>query len=226
MNKQHIENNRLKGSIIALGIDEEFALASRIAHEQNDNTELHAIRDFYGSRISSMAERLNSAKYKRRKRAKEHIENYLSLGICQFLTLTFTDKVFETTTAKTRRRYVARYLKRFCVCYVANIDYGNDGAKKSYIDDYGEYRFSTAREHYHALVFAPHIDYKQWHKYGAIKAEKVRKSQKDLTKVSRYVAKLTNHAFKIDPTAGHRLLMSRDKKMISDFFKNEYFEDN
>ena len=131
------------------------------------------------------AERINDASYHRVKRLKERISVML-LKPCVFLTLTFTDEVLANTSKKTRKAYVKRFLGSLNCAYVANIDYGEE----------------NGREHYHALVQAEKIDYKPWHKYGAIKGERVRldfdKNGKCLDEVrpAKYISKLTNHAIK------------------------------
>ena len=102
----------------------------------------------------------------------------LESGECLFLTLTFTDATLGKTTEDTRRQAVRRYLKSFGVPYVANIDYGK----------------KNGREHYHAVIQTDHVDYAAY-TYGAINGERIR-SAEDYVKLSKYVAKLTNHAIK------------------------------
>ena len=102
----------------------------------------------------------------------------LESGPCLFLTLTFTDEVLRKTTENTRRQTIRRYLKSFGFPYVANIDYGK----------------KNGREHYHAVIQTDHVDYSAY-TYGAINGEKIH-SAEDYVKLSKYVAKLTNHAIK------------------------------
>lgn len=124
------------------------------------------------------ARRINHASRARVKRLKKRISSMLESGECLFLTLTFTDEVLRKTTEDTRRQAVRRYLKSFGVPYVANIDYGK----------------KNGREHYHAVIQTDHIDYSAY-TYGAINGEKIH-SAEDYVKLSKYVAKLTNHAIK------------------------------
>ena len=152
------------------------------------------------------AERINYAFYKRVKRLKEKITQMLNNGKCLFLTLTFTDKVLESTSPETRRRYVAYYLKQFGVPYIANIDFGTADA---YIDDNGNERQGTKREHYHAVIQTDKITLDDWHKYGAIKLEKIRTTKNDNIRLAKYVSKLTNHAIK-ETTKRSCLIYSRD----------------
>lgn len=133
---------------------------------------------------------LVSEKNKRKKIHGKTKKLVLSQG-AYFLTLTFTDEVLAKTSVKTRRRYVARFLKANCERYCANIDFGK----------------TTGREHYHAIVDreinAP------W-KYGFYKYEPVETSEKDALTVSNYVAKLTNHALKVKQL-NTRIIYSRTK---------------
>ena len=124
------------------------------------------------------AHRINKASYARVKRLKTRIASMLKNGECLFLTLTFTDETLGKTTEDTRRQAVRRYLKSFGVPYVANIDYGK----------------KNGREHYHAVIQTDHVDYNGY-TYGAINGERIR-SVEDYVKLSKYVAKLTNHAIK------------------------------
>lgn len=98
---------------------------------------------------------------------------------CIFLTLTFTDDTLASTSAETRRRYVHYYLKSQSDHFVANIDFG---AK-------------NGREHYHAVVQAEMVEIESWRKYGALNVKKIRTTSNPIA-LSKYVAKLTNHAIK------------------------------
>lgn len=130
---------------------------------------------------------LDSKKRKARK-VREKIADLIMTDSAVFLTLTFRDEIFEKTTQATRRRYVARFLKKTSAQYVANIDFSPD----------------IAREHYHAVVIS-RVDLNAW-KYGFSYAEKVRCHKGDLQRVSKYITKLTSHALKVDAT---RLIYSR-----------------
>lgn len=135
--------------------------------------------------------RLNESKYRKAKKVRDKISELVLSGNAIFITLTFTDDTLAKTSVLTRRRYVARYLKANCKNYVANIDFGG----------------KKGREHYHALVDND-IDFTAWHKFGAIKVERVKTSESDLKRVALYVSKLTNHALKLGETAP-RLIYSR-----------------
>ncbi|NCB45225.1 MAG: hypothetical protein EOM59_21760 [Clostridia bacterium] len=128
-------------------------------------------------------------RWKRNKRIREHLENIISKPSL-FLTLTFTNEVLASTTEATRRRYVYRLLGAFKVPYIANIDFGNEN---EYIDDNGNARKGTKREHYHAVIQLSEIDPKKW-EYGSIDFLRVYNTN-DL-RMARYLTKLQYHAIK------------------------------
>lgn len=132
--------------------------------------------------------RLLRSKIRKGQKVREKIGALILRKEAIFLTLTFEDKVFENTTQETRRRYVARFLKQVSSEYVANIDFSPD----------------INREHYHAVV-VNRVNLNAW-QYGFAYAEKIRCHKNDLTRVSKYLTKLTAHALKIDAT---RLIYSR-----------------
>ena len=103
----------------------------------------------------------------------------LRKGTCSFVTLTFNDDTLQSTSRESRRRYVARFLKTVAPCYVANIDFGKE----------------NGREHYHAVIMGkkPYMD--AWNCYGFSNAKTIG-SEDDAAPLSKYVAKLTNHAIK------------------------------
>lgn len=129
------------------------------------------------------------SKRSKARKVKEKISNIVLSHNAVFLTLTFRDEVIEKTSPTTRRRYVARYLKEQCDGqYVANIDFSPD----------------VGREHYHAVVDT-RINLKAW-KYGFSYVEQIRAHDRDLSRISKYITKLTAHALKVDAT---RLIYSR-----------------
>ena len=138
--------------------------------------------------------KINHADYERTKRLKNRIQSMLLNGSCIFLTLTFNDDALLNTTEKQRRVAVSRYLKQYGCMYVANIDYGS----------------KNKREHYHALINCDKVDFKSWRKYGNINAKRVRNKdiESDKTKLSKYIAKLSNHAIK-ETTKRSCLIYSR-----------------
>lgn len=144
--------------------------------------------------------RINHADDERQSRLKKRISNMLHQGQCLFVTLTFTDDAFANTSKEFRRIAVRRYLKSQGVLdYVANIDYGK----------------KHGREHYHAvaLIQRPLI-LRAWKyaKKGAYVKYAGRKDA-DEKRLSKYVAKLTNHAIK-ETTKRSVYIYCRDRRAL------------
>lgn len=115
-----------------------------------------------------------------------------------FGTLTFTNDVLAKTSTETRRRYVSRYLKSISSSYIANIDFGDKEKNPQ----------SNEREHYHCLISVEKIP-ESW-RYGFCRFDIIPKNDVDCKKVSKYIAKLTNHAMKVERTGkARRLIYSR-----------------
>lgn len=147
------------------------------------------------------ARKINTATYQRTKRLRSRIRHLLELGNCLFLTYTFTDETFSKTNQETRKKYVKRHLNEFCPGgFVANIDYGK----------------LNEREHYHALVLADKVDGATW-KYGNLDFERLRlkgeQYDKTLTRIPKYINKLTNHAIK-ETTKQCRIIYSKKIKKM------------
>ena len=128
-------------------------------------------------------------RWKRNKRIRQHLEAIISKPSL-FLTLTFAPEVLTSTTQATRRRYVSRLLGAFKVPYIANIDFGDS---QDYIDDKGNAKKGTNREHYHAVIQLSKIDHKKW-PYGNMDFKRVYNTN-DL-RMARYLTKLQYHAIK------------------------------
>lgn len=123
--------------------------------------------------------RILHANSARVKRLNDRIRAIISQNKSTFLTITFSDKHLQETTAKQRRIEITRFLKKFNAPYVANIDFGIDDTK-------------TKREHYHAVIGSQEIDYNLWPYY--INGEKIIVSNSKA--LAKYVSKLSNHAIK------------------------------
>lgn len=129
---------------------------------------------------------------------KRKISYMLTNFECVFLTLTFTDKVLNSTTQETRRRYISRWLKSKSDYYIANIDYGSE----------------NEREHYHAIINC-RVD-NSW-EYGAINFKQI--TNKNEKALAKYINKLTNHAIKAT-TKQNKVIYSSGARKIdcrSDF---------
>lgn len=165
----------------------------------NDLFDLYSV---FGALYMKACQLIWNASRMRTSRLRKRISQMLAFP-CLFLTLTFTDKTLDNTSKDTRRRYVINYLKSFDSYYIANIDFGR----------------KNEREHYHAIICSDKIDYSSWHKYGAIKGEKVRNnlsiddfgviSNESNERIAKYINKLTNHAIK-ETTKANRIIYSRN----------------
>lgn len=146
----------------------------------------NSLADQFGFLSILEALRINNSRYHRIERLKRRISSIISYR-SYFLTLTFTNSTLSRTSVETRRRYVARYLKSISLNYVANIDFG----KRNH------------REHYHAVVQCDHIDHKLW-QYGNLDFQLIVQEDNNCSdKLSKYIAKLTNHAIKETCKRGH-----------------------
>ena len=143
----------------------------------------------------SEAKKINNATRHRARRLKQRIEIMLVWYKCWFLSLTFSDKILQNTSKKTRREYVIDFCNSLNPYdYVANIDFGK----------------TNGREHYHCVI-APgvdKIDYTSW-KCGNLDGEVCNKNASAL---SKYVSKLNNHAIK-ETTKRESLIYCRKFKL-------------
>lgn len=135
--------------------------------------------------------RLNDNAWAMRSRLRKRIE-FLCQSDCLFLTLTFTDDVLASTSEKTRKDYIRKFLKDHSSGYVANIDYGG----------------KNDREHYHAIVQTGYIDSHDY-PYGNLDFRRIRCSGGYSYRLSKYINKLVNHAVK-DTAKQNRVIYSRN----------------
>ena len=148
----------------------------------------------YGYTTMKVANNLNQNKYQRTIRLKNRIKKAVESGKAWFITITFSPKTLENTNEQTRRKYVSRWLKSLSEFYVANIDYGD----------------LKGREHYHAIITSDTCPPKSW-KYGFIDILKIKTTEKDTIRISKYISKLTNHAIK-HTTKSKRIIYSKKQK--------------
>lgn len=160
-----------------------------IYHNEDGERLIQFLESLSRDEYLDCSNRLLESAYRKYARAREHIKNLVLQGGAIFITLTFTNEVLAKTSAKTRRKYVARYLKSQGSFYVANIDYSP----------------TKEREHYHAVIDS-RCNRQEW-KYGFVWCESVRTQDFNANRIARYVAKLTSHAFKVNAT---RLIYSRN----------------
>lgn len=149
-------------------------------------------------------------------RLKKKLELILHNHECLFIRLSFKDKVLSSTSQKTRRTYVSRWLKSLnAPFYVANIDFGD---KEKNPD-------SKEREHYHAIVQINHVDMSTY-KYGYMFVQRLRFDKSSITRVSKYINKLSYHAFK-NSTGQYRLIYSKPVKVEKvKLFKDKQISNN
>ena len=142
--------------------------------------------------------RLYKGNERRRQRIKDRITRMCETGKALFLTLTFSDKLFQRNmTTETRRTYIRRFLKEQCSEYLANIDFGS----------------TNQREHYHAVVVPKRkIDFARYREIfdSNINARHIRINDTSIKLVGKYINKLTNHALK-ENGCYKRLIFSRDR---------------
>ena len=189
------ENDIKEYCFINLDFLKEVNKASYELFAKKDCTKYVELQKLYTPCFVYVAEKLNKNRRARTKRVKDKITDMILSGNGIFLTFTFTDEVLENTNQQTRRKYIERFLKQFCNNYVANIDFGS----------------KNGREHYHAIVNCQ-VDYKKW-LYGAVNGIRIRNQDKDIIRTSKYINKLTWHAFKASTRNGKfitpRLIYSR-----------------
>lgn len=150
--------------------------------------------NLYGYTTLKVANNLNRASYYRTARLKERIREAVLSGSAWFITITFSPETLAKTNEKTRRVYVSRWLRSLTPFYVANIDYG----------------LKNEREHYHAVITSDKRPPKSW-SYGFVDILKVKTTETDTKRVSKYISKLTNHAIK-NTTKSKRIIYSRQSK--------------
>lgn len=142
--------------------------------------------------------RLYDAKFKRKGRVIKRVERMISTNHAYFLTLTFSDKMFARgCSSETRRRYISRFLREQCRDYLANIDFGSH----------------NEREHYHAVVIPKGmIDFQRYRDLfdSNINCKRIYVGDSSVKLVSRYIAKLSNHALK-ENGYYKRLIFCRNK---------------
>ena len=161
---------------------------------QDLENEIKEFVNLYGYTTLKVANNLNRASYYRTARLKERIREAVESGSAWFITITFNPETLSKTNEKTRRVYVSRWLKSLTPFYVANIDYG----------------LKNEREHYHAVITSDKRPPKSW-SYGFVDILKVKTTETDTKRISKYISKLTNHAIK-NTTKSKRIIYSRETK--------------
>jgi len=149
---------------------------------------------------------LYDSRRKKVERLKKKLEYRINNFKCLWLTLTFRDDVLDNTSELTRRRYIARFLKSLNIpFYVANIDYGDKEKNEN----------SLEREHYHAIIQSDYLDMALYD-YGFVFVEQIYNTTDSIARISKYINKLTAHAFKDSTRGQSRLIYSRG---VNDYSK-------
>lgn len=135
--------------------------------------------------ICKQIDRLLNNHYKKKQRIIKRLKHFVNCSdLIYFGTLTFEDSVLSSVSKDTRRTYVRRFLKKNCLDYVANIDYGS----------------LNNREHYHCCFTAIDDQFFDNWQYGFVNVKQVW-SDNDFRALSEYIVKLANHSIK-DGTDG------------------------
>ena len=150
------------------------------------------------------ASKVNYASYKRVKRLQSRARDIILSNRAIFLTLTFNSDVFENMSKETRKQKITRFLKKTCINYFANIDFGG----------------KNGQEHYHALVVPKDekincYEYKELFYDANINFKKVvykldgnNNIELASKRISKYITKLSNHAIK-ETTQQNKIIYSR-----------------
>lgn len=132
----------------------------------------------YGDSWHEQSEEYQKLKMQRY-RANKRIKDIFTYNArVYFVTLTFSDEFLKNCSTKTLLRYAREFLQSHCNDYFANGDFGSQ----------------NGRFHVHAICGDP-ADLLSW-KYGIVDFKRCKSSEQDKSRLSRYVMKLTNHAYK------------------------------
>lgn len=148
-----------------------------------------------------------SSQHQRANRLRKRIKDMMEHG-AWFLTLTFRDSVLASTSKESRRVFVRRFLKANFGKFVANKDFGADFGREHYHcvvalpDDAAVFSLVHDSKGAHASLNGWDYGFSNWEKIGSSDADK------DLKRVSKYIAKLSNHALK-ETSCKERMIFSR-----------------
>lgn len=211
VNNDNINLNIIKRELLSNGKYEIYKYVRYAEYSkycvENFGTELnHKYEKYLGVDLNltpieeKCCQQLYESHRKKVKRLKNKLWYWIENYDCLWLTLTFRDDVLNNTSEKTRRTYISRFLSSLNIpFYVANIDYGDKEKNNN----------SLEREHYHAIIQSDYLDMSLY-QYGFIYVEKIHCDTNSVTRISKYINKLTYHAYK-DSTGGNRLIYSRKR---------------
>lgn len=190
-----------KRTLVEGGFLREYELARLEFFKKGNSERLDRLRIDLGEDNFHLLECLSKARYKKIQRLTKLIIRMMSKGQAYFFTFTFNDRALSKFGFKSLRRKVSYILKKTCSMYVANVDFGDRDKNPE----------SKERIHYHgvALIFDEEELRRYWNKNsGFLKLEPIGNSDKDNKKVSKYITKVSAHAFK-DSTRQYRFIFYR-----------------
>lgn len=141
--------------------------------------------------IERVCRNLNKSREYRMKNVRKFIsQNVISQidlqaqNLAYFATFTFKPKVLDNTTEDARRQRIRRLIKKYAINGVCNIDFGK----------------TTEREHYHAVLLMSKSNaiemQKKAEKNGFVNLQIIRTTDNDITRLTKYINKLSYHALK------------------------------
>ena len=192
--------DNIKERVLSIGLPKLLRQISWTIYSNNtlDSVPLLANEMGYTWEEILCAMQINSAYYKKLGRVKSKL---IKMEECcfqnpnlkmVFLTFTFDNYSLTHNNADSLKQAVRRFLKRYGIKYVANVDYGA----------------INGRKHFHAVALIEgELNYKLWN-YGALNGRKVNLNETASKRMSKYITKLSLHAIK-ESTQFNRLIYSR-----------------
>ena len=192
--------DNIKERVLSIGLPKLLRQISWTIYSNNtfDSVPLIANEMGYTWEEILCAMQINSSYYKKLGRVKSKLikmeqmcfENS-NLNMI-FLTFTFDDYSITHNNSDSLKQAVRRFLKRYGIKYVANVDYGA----------------RNGRKHFHAVALVEgKLDFTKWN-YGALNGRKVNLNLTASKRMAKYITKLSLHAIK-ESTQFNRLIYSR-----------------
>lgn len=185
----------IKRSIVKAKIDKTYRRYKWQLHKGNyleaDKLEKELAPLFNDKEIDRVMYNLNKSRYYRLEKVHDFISKNITARmdleaqkLAYFATFTFNNKILESTTEDARRQRIRRLIKSYTLAAVCNIDFGR----------------TTEREHYHAIILADKEQAQQMQKKaeknGFVSLFPIRTTKQDITRLTKYINKLSYHAIK------------------------------
>lgn len=192
--------DNIKARVLSIGLPKILRQISWTLYSNNieDSVPLLANEMGYSWQEIITAMQINSAYYKKLGRVKRKLTKMEECCFQNqnlkmvFLTFTFNNYSLTHNNADSLKQAVRRFLKKYAIKYVANVDYGS----------------RNGRKHFHAVALIDgELNYKLWN-YGALNGRKVNLNESASKRMSKYITKLSLHAIK-ESTQFNRLIYSR-----------------